>query len=386
MRRPQIVSILCICACLCAIAHPRFGYCEERSVQKNINTPDRQKITIPQSDSAVWPTDNALSTFIYLFLRTHALAATTSRNDDEVRTALMVFAAYAERANRRDDYLMTIERLLSVFERTHQWKDGVDLLRHVHSRYGGDIENEYTWTILRASFLQKAGHYHEAIQLMVRYCQDKIFHGESDQQLVYCFNILGQLYFDTEDYGSALVSFNRAKSLLASTEDDPSLTLRASLYHNLARSYTRTGYRKRGLRTCDEFMRIAMGSGQTESLAALHIQNAKADLYKSSGRNKRAIPFYENLVTNYPKYIPESDPVFIALLNNLAEAYRSTAEYHKAYVYLRWAYEMMDNTNAYRSPLGVDVITNLAEVYSRKGDQLLAEEHLREAMKIKMDF
>lgn len=118
-------------------------------------------------------------------------------------------------------------------------------------------------------------------------------------------------------------------------------------------------------------------------LRYLEMLNRKAVLSLKNGEYSIAKEGFEALLPLYAKFVSETDPVFILLLNNLGETCLRLNQQHHAYVYLRWAYAMMNTEGTYRSPLGAVVVTNLATVYQSKGDDQSAQQHLAEAASIR---
>jgi tetratricopeptide (TPR) repeat protein len=140
----------------------------------------------------------------------------------------------------------------------------------------------------------------------------------------------------------------------------------------------------RAIRTANEYIsKYAAQNATNVGIRHLEMLNRRAALMLKNGEYEMAKKEFDNLLPLYAQFISETDPVFIQLLNNLGETCLQMNQQHHAYVYLRWAYAMMNTEETYRSPLGLQVVTNLATVYRTKGDDQSAEQHLAEAASIR---
>jgi tetratricopeptide (TPR) repeat protein len=138
------------------------------------------------------------------------------------------------------------------------------------------------------------------------------------------------------------------------------------------------------IRTANEYISKYESNHTTSGgIRYLEMLNRRASLFLKNGEYEMAKKEFESLLPLYAQFISETDPVFILLLNNLGETCLQMNQQHHAYVYLRWAYAMMNTEKTYHSSLGVKVVTNLATVYRTKGDDQSAEQHLAEAASIR---
>ncbi len=189
--------------------------------------------------------------------------------------------------------------------------------------------------------------------------------------------LTGQLYLRNHKPTPALHFFNEARRTLKSC--NPELQARMNLYHDIIESYLEKNTTRKGIRACEKFLEEIRRNGNDNSLFEISMQLQKARLYQKADKHEKAIAGFEYLVDVYPKFVPESDPAFIALLSSLAKSYRANSDHHHAYVYLRWAYEKMHEQSVRDPEQVLDVITNLAEVYTVKGDDDSARQYFDEA-------
>ena len=189
--------------------------------------------------------------------------------------------------------------------------------------------------------------------------------------------LTGQLYLRNHLPSSALHFFNEARRAMQSCH--PEWQTRMNLYHDIAESYLEMNAMRKGIRACDKFLEEIRQKENEVSLVELTLQQQKARLYQKAGKHEKAIAGFEYLVDEYPRFIPESDPAFIRLLSSLAKSYRANSDHHHAYIYLRWAYEKLQEQSVPDSGQVLDVITNLAEVYTVKGDEDSARQYFDQA-------
>jgi tetratricopeptide (TPR) repeat protein len=152
----------------------------------------------------------------------------------------------------------------------------------------------------------------------------------------------------------------------------------------LSETYEGKGYFEKALETTEQYLRIT--DGEFEDLLRLEMRTKKAALLSSMAQYAESVNEYEKLVVLYPKLIPETNVVFINLLDSLGQTYLKIDEWRRAYVYFRWAYEMMNASQTYNSLLAIDITQHLAEVYITKGDTQSAAFHLQQAQKIMQSF
>jgi tetratricopeptide (TPR) repeat protein len=178
--------------------------------------------------------------------------------------------------------------------------------------------------------------------------------------------------------GSAYRSASKAIRIATASNLALSTNLQ-QVYFNAAQALIKSGRNAAAqsilLEVCDK-AKSQFGKNSFEYSRANH---RLADLYAMSGELTKSINLYEDLLVTYRKTLLETDPMFIELLNSLAEAYQRSHQPHRAYVYLRWAYEVLHASTKNIEMLAVDVNTNLATVYASKGDNESASQHYAEA-------
>jgi CHAT domain-containing protein len=97
----------------------------------------------------------------------------------------------------------------------------------------------------------------------------------------------------------------------------------------------------------------------TQKIASMHLRQGAAT---------EAIENYVEVLEICKQWIPETDPLFIMSLNNLAEAYAMNNQYHQTYVHLRWAYELVQISKMENEAIAATILNNLATFYTYKGD------------------
>lgn len=231
--------------------------------------------------------------------------------------------------------------------------------------------------ILQVRFLINSGKRTEALAALDHLRKQARKSALSPLDIFEVNHLTGQLYLEKRMPSHALHFFTEARRSLQAFQ--PEWQVRMKLYNDITESYLEKGAIRKGLRACDEFIAEIRHGNAGTSLFELTLQKQKARMYQRAGKHEEAIARFEYLIDAYPKFMAESDPAFVNLLSNLAKVYRANRDHHHAYVYLRWAYEKLQEQSVPDPEQVLDVITNLAEVYTVKGDDDSAKQYFDEA-------
>jgi hypothetical protein len=283
----------------------------------------------------------------------------------------------------RVQYQIMIPNLINQYKARGQTDSTLYILSELKVNKNFAKQKDLEWYIYFAQVNSDAEQYEEAFKNLSK-AKHRLKRNSQKSMLREKINLVeAEVYSSLKDYNRCETiltqSLNRMNKKSFSGEEMKQQTVLA-----LAGNYENQNLVGKAIEILEKyFVSYREHSQRLESLLYLDMLYKRARLYTRLNNNKFSIAEYEKLLLLYPKFLPETDPRFINLLNSLGQAHMKTDQHHRAYVYFRWAYEMMNSNEVYNSQLGVDVISNLAGVYSTKGDAELAEFHSKEAQQIK---
>ena len=273
-------------------------------------------------------------------------------------------------------YFGAVMSLVKLYNKQGLYDSAVDVTSHVNKQNGSNWSRNAEWNLLVAKTLYKAGKINEAAFLIDKNLRAKNTSGKLTAEY---YSLRGATLISVGDFKSAIWNINKA-TRLASKTNDP--VIQSEIYKNHINAYLAQKDYGKAEQMCDDFLKTT----DPLTISTQHyaeVKNMKANIAIRQGRYGEAIRLYEELLPVYPRFVKESNPEFVAILNNLAQAYVETDQLHRAYVYLRWAYEMVNTRESRQASLAADILTSLAEVYASKGDVAQADQHLREARMLK---
>jgi tetratricopeptide (TPR) repeat protein len=104
-----------------------------------------------------------------------------------------------------------------------------------------------------------------------------------------------------------------------------------------------------------------------DKLVRFSIENRLAHLAIIQGQLSTATEYYQNILERYQSFIPEQHPLFIEALYHLSHSYVEQQKYHQAYLYLKWAEEMIQQNHFSAGIFEHAVYNDLGEVLLYRG-------------------
>lgn len=156
--------------------------------------------------------------------------------------------------------------------------------------------------------------------------------------------------------------------LLARSDVAESPSVRLELLSTLGSVYGKRNLYEKSLACYKESLSLSQPLHGANSMESILLKEKIAATQLRQGAATEAIENYVEVLETCKQWIPETDPLFIRSLNNIAEAYAVNSQYHQAYVHLRWAYELVQISKMENEEIAATILNNLATFYTYKGD------------------
>lgn len=268
-------------------------------------------------------------------------------------------------------YYTAAMNLISLYENSNAPDSALYVWNLVTNHHPGNLHEDLAWMLTYSRIQEKTGQVDEALktleQLKLQHSADRRTNRRSYADIL---TLMGQIYFRTNDYFKSINCFREAAGIL---EEGSILTAKVvELKEAIALAYQLAGKPKRSVRYLDEIIPLIAKENGVQSHRYAKIYFDYGESLYAAEKYRQAILVYENSLLLLQKHIPENDLIFITLLKNLAASYTQIHDQHYAYVYLRWAYEMLDRNSINHQVLAREVMKGLADVYQSKGDDTSA--------------
>lgn len=191
----------------------------------------------------------------------------------------------------------------------------------------------------------------------------------------------GILFLQTGNYSQAEKSLLQAYEMVTLTMNRDDLT--TELANNLAQLYDKLNISDKALHYYEESLSRCRASYAANSLPCVILLNNIAGMHLKEDNLFAAIGGYKKVIQEFKSLLPDSDPLYITALNNLATAYRKNNELSLAKEYLAQANILLQNNGHENSDIHATVLNNLAVINTTEGKYADAALHYRKAYDIK---
>lgn len=281
-------------------------------------------------------------------------------------------------------YFETAQKLIKLYEDNNQTDSALQRWHEVNNlRYIAPSENlsliAAQWRLTYSRLQYHLGNKDEALSALLSL--RKILSAEKGTKIspasLQTLYALHTYYMDEGKPKSAKHYLQEAGRLIYSRGlENPMFT--AELEYKFARLYEQSLQFKRSELHYEKCVTANQKLFGEKSVKAMLLERSLIDLRYRNGKTAAAIEGYENLLAKFSRIIPENDLQFISLLTKLGRAYKENNQYHRAYVYLRWASEIIE-TETTDKIIASEIHNTLADVYADKGDVVTAETHRQKA-------
>lgn len=293
----------------------------------------------------------------------------------------------AEPTAEPDIVFQAKKQLVQLYETQGQFDAADKQLEAFRSAVSGDAPGNnggYEIDLARGRIKRKLRKYEEARGILEDLMKD--LQGQNDKKLISLYvqslQESGLLYFETGALSKAEKNLLQGFRVLKSNApvDNNLLT---EVLNSLGSVYEKLGIYDKATVYYQEAVDICSQVQGKNSIAFITLQSNIAGIQLKQGNSKSAIESYLIILKDVVTLIPESDPFYITILNNLATAYRKNNQSREASAYLEKAYQLIQNHKLDNSDLAATIMNNLAVLLTANGESAKAIGYYEKAYQLK---
>ncbi|MGC3948149.1 MAG: CHAT domain-containing protein [Chryseolinea sp.] len=220
------------------------------------------------------------------------------------------------------------------------------------------------WQITRARLARKDGDHNESMRILEA-LRSVVTNGDVSLRLQW-LQETALNHLETGNLNQAEKELLEAQRQLSSTKpvDEAMLT---SVYNNLASLYEKLGLREKALVYYQQALPLCQKVYGIKSVNSLTIQSNIAGIHLGLGQTNEAIAQYQQIEQQLATTVPESNPGYLTVLNNLGTAYRANREAAKARQQFDKALLLIEKHKLGETDLAATIMNNQAVLLTTLG-------------------
>ncbi|HTE34427.1 MAG TPA: CHAT domain-containing tetratricopeptide repeat protein [Chryseolinea sp.] len=271
-----------------------------------------------------------------------------------------------------DVYTQAVNNLIALYETNNMNKKALSLADAQSAQFSKTNELPllgFELHVTRGRLLRKLGQYDRAQTVLDSLGRELAARKDDNLSTIQIQRLqeIGLLDFETGLFHNAEKNLLQAFRLLKSQQPVNNAML-TELLNNLASVYEKIGLQEKAQIYYQDALALCVQTHGENSLYALTLQSNIAGIRLREGDVKLAVISFESIENKLRKIIPESNPFYITVLNNLATAYRTNKQTSEARATLDKAYALIKKYGLEKDDLAGSIMNNLAVLLTSTGD------------------
>ncbi|HTF21947.1 MAG TPA: tetratricopeptide repeat protein, partial [Chryseolinea sp.] len=225
-------------------------------------------------------------------------------------------------------------------------------------RYAASVGTD-EWQITRARLARKDGRYEESMRILGA-LRSKLSAAAAISGLhLQWLQETALNHFETGNFNVAEKELLEAHRLLNASKPTDDAML-AAVLNSLATVYEKLGLREKALVYYQDALPLCQKVYGIKSVNSLTVQGNIAGIYLGSGQIQQAVAQFQQIEQQLATTVPESNPGYLTVLNNLGTAYRANHEMAKARQTFERALTLIEKYQLNDSDLAATIMNNQA--------------------------